>query len=165
MVQKQVQGKRPKLFRVTKKRSMALSQLLGSLRSHAEHKDDFLQDRLLHPSPKWTAEENAERIEKLKEEVARYKEAHDVITVVQNHHQAYLLYHFFMEERNWEHEWDVPLFVFERGIETAIGFLEHFKSRTNNPASYYDKPIQVLQEILAFRKADTSEMKNKEEVI
>lgn len=151
MIQKQVQEKRPKLFRMTKKRSMALSQLLGSLRSHAERKEDFLQDRLLYPSPKWTAEENAVRMEKLKEELAQYKEAHDVITVVQNHHQSYLLHHFFMEKRKWEHEWDVPLAVFERGIETAIAFLEHFKSRTNNPASYYDEPIQVLQEILAFR--------------
>ena len=157
MIQKTIEKKRPKLFRMTTKRKVTLGDFKGHLRSHAEQKDGFSRD-LLEMATKLSAEKKAERIKELDEDVASFKEAHDVIITVTSHHQSYLLKHWHMEERDWENEWDIPLEVFERGIKTAIAFLEYNKTLSRRYISYFDEIIQLLEEMLTFRQNGEAEL-------
>lgn len=155
MIQKTIGKKRPNLFRMTKKREMAIGDFVGSLRSHAQHKDSFSRE-MLEFAPNLSPEDFATRMNRLNEEVERLQEAVDVIITVSNHHQSYLLDLWHMQERNWKNEWDIPLEVFERGIGTAIAFIEYCKELAHKRITKYDEAISVLQEMLAFRQNDDS---------
>lgn len=157
MIQKLIGKKRPKLFRMTKKREMAIGDFIGSLRNHANHKDGFTRE-MLEFAPNISPEDFAVRLRRLNEDVEKLQEAVDVIITVSNHHQAYLLELWHMQERDWQNEWDIPLEVFERGIQTAIAFIEDSKSLANKRLSKYDDAILVLQEMLAFRKNGEPEL-------
>ena len=146
------QEQKRKLFRMTTKRSIILSRAETLMKSYVESKESF-DTNLIELAPNLSEEERVERRNAVKAEIDRYKEAHDVITVVTSHHMDYMLDTWFLAQRGWKNEWDVPLEVFERGIHSAITLLEHYKSRTNNSKSRYDEPIHLLLELLAFRKA------------
>lgn len=157
MIQKKIGKKRPKLFRMTKKRVMALGDFIGHLRSHADQKDGFTRE-LLEQADKISPEKKAIRIKELNEEVAKFREAYDVLMTITNHHQSYLLEIWHTEKRGWENEWDIPLEVFERAIHTAVEFLEWNKTISRRHSSYFDEIIEVLQEMLAFRQNGESEL-------
>lgn len=147
-----VADKRPKLFRMTVNRRLTLGDFKGSLRSHAELKDDFAQN-MLELSIKLNSDKAENRLKKLNEEAAMFREAFDILITVTNHHQPQNLHLWWLEERGWEHEWDIPLDVFERGIGTAISFCEFNLTLTRKYESHYKEITKVLQDMLAFRKA------------
>lgn len=151
MIQKMKRKKRPQLFRMTKKRELAIGDFVGSLRSHVEHKDSFSRE-MLEFAPNISEEDFTFRMNRLNEDVEKLREAVDVILTVSNHHQPYLLEIWHMEKREWENEWDIPMEVFERGIQTAVEYIEYAKSLGSKRTSSYDEAISVLEEMRDFRK-------------
>lgn len=87
-------------------------------------------------------------------EITGLKEAYDVLTVTRCHSQPYLVDLWFKKEREWRTELDVPLEIFERAINTIVEQQEWYKERINNPGARYDESIQLLRELLAFRRVE-----------
>lgn len=148
----QVERKRPKLFRMTLNRKLTLGDFKGSLRSQAELKADFAQN-MLDLSKEVSSDKAIRRYEKLNEEAAMLREAFDILITVTNHHQPQNLHLWWLEERNWTHEWDIPFEAFERGIGTAISFCEFNMTLTRKYESHYQGIVKVLQDMLIFRRA------------
>lgn len=149
MISKEV---KQKLFRITSKRDIIFGRVSGSLESTIRSREDRLE--MLPYRPKLESDERFRMKTELIAEIECLKDAHDVLTVVRCHSQPYLIDIWFLKEREWRTEWDVPLETFERAINTLIEQLKWYKERTNNPASRYDEGIQLLLELLAFRRAE-----------
>ena len=147
----QQKGKQ-KLFRITLNRDIILGRALGSLESTISSREDRLD--MLPYRPNLESDEQFRMKMELIAEIENLKDAHDVLTVVRCHSQPHLVDMWFLKEREWRTEWDVPLATFEQAINSLIEQLEWYKGRTNNPASRYDEGIQLLLELLAFRKAE-----------
>jgi hypothetical protein len=140
-----------KLFRMTKKREILFSQTKTMIDSYIEGKE-FGLDILEHSTKRSVDEKEAKRQE-YQADISRCQEAKDMLSIVRLHQQSYLLEFWLYEDRGWKTEWDIPLDVFERAIETIVEILENYKKKTRNPASRYDEPIQLLRELLVFRKS------------
>lgn len=149
----QTKEKQRKLFRVTTKRDIIFGRASQMIEMSIQSKEFGLD--ILEYATKLSEEQKVSKKQALETEMARYKEAHDVLNVVRLHQKSYLLKHWLHDDRDWLSEWDVPLDVFERAINTIIELIEVYKERTKsrNPESRYDEPIQLLQELLAFRQS------------
>lgn len=140
-----------KLFRITIKRDILLGRASSSVESTLKSREDSM--RYLPYRPNLTSEERFRIKTELLTEIDRLQEARDILTVIRCHTQPHFVESWSIKERGWRNEWDVPMENFERAIHTIIELMEAYKSRTNNPASRYDEPIQLLLELLDFRKA------------
>lgn len=149
----QTKEKQRKLFRVTTKRDIIFGRASQMIDMSIQSKEYGLQ--ILEYSTKLSAEEVVSKQQTHKADIARYQEVQDVLSVVRFHQKDYLLTAWLHEDRGWLSEWDVPLNVFERAISTIIELIEGYKERTwsRNPESRYGEPIQLLQELLAFRQS------------
>lgn len=140
-----------KLFRITTKRDIVFGRVSGSLGTSISSYEDQLN--MLPYRPNLSSEERFRFKRELIEEIERLKEAHDVLTVVRCHSQPHLVENWFLKEREWRTEWDVPLQTVERAVNTVITVLEGYKSRTNSSSSRYEEGMQLLLELQAFRQA------------
>lgn len=141
-----------KLFRITLKRDIIFGRVLRSLESTISSREDHLE--MLPYQPSLESDERFRMKTELIAEITGLKEAYDVLTVTRCHSQPHLVDLWMKKEREWRTEWDVPLETFERGVNLVFTTLEWYKERTNNPASRYDEAIQLLRELLAFRRVE-----------
>lgn len=140
-----------KLFRITTKRDIILGRALGSVESTINSREDRLE--MLPYRPKLESDERFRLKIELIDEIGKLKEAYDVLTVTRCHSQPHLVDLWMKEERAWRSEWDVPIETFERAMNTIIESLKWYKERSNTQVSRYEEAIQLLLEVLAFRKA------------
>ena len=149
----QTKEKQRKLFRVTTNRDIIFGRASQMIDMSIQSKEFGID--ILQYATKFSEEQKVSKKQALETEMALYKEAHDVLNVIRLHRQTYLLTAWSHEDRGWLSEWDIPLDVFERAINTIIELIEGYKERTKsrNPESRYDEPIQLLQELLIFRKS------------
>lgn len=94
------------------------------------------------------------RLKEYHNKVSTYSESYDVLNTILNYSDQYFReFNRHNKELTWNNEYDIPIEVYKRGIQTAIDMI---KGYWNKPmykrTDKDDKHIEFLEELLNFRK-------------
>lgn len=138
-----------KLYTLSKKRSSMLNEIIISI----AQKIEFEKSRIEFHS--YLYKNNPEKLQKQKQKISSYIESHDVLETIASH-ASLLNRNLFRinKDLSWENETEIPIEIYKRGINTAIGLIQW----QNNQSIYKNLEgknkihIEFLQELLDFRK-------------
>lgn len=141
-----------KLFRMTTKRKIILESIITTINLKIDNVDeDSIRRELLldidNPLPQI---EKEEKLKELDNELNELSVIHDVLEVVICHGDN--TFKIMRTNEKWENEWDVPLEVFNKSIDTTIDILKFYRDRNDEKyQKSYDKKIKFLLELKDFR--------------
>jgi hypothetical protein len=149
-----------KLFRMTVKRKIILSDIISTLdiRLRSVDEDGFGRLLVLH-NDQMTEEVRKEKLMELDKQLQELSLIHDVLEVVCIHEDDVFLKFHMREDRGWRNEWDVPLEVFNDSIDKMIEILKWFQHSkvvhmSDEQFKAYDTKIEFLLELKEFRNQE-----------
>lgn len=142
---------RNKLYRLSTKRMLILELITNRVNLKLEFYESYVECSKGHVEE---SEKCKLYLKECQNKVNTYSESYDVLNTILNHTDQYFReLNRHNKELNWNNEYDIPIEIYKRGIQTAIDMI---KGYWNNPmykrTDKDDKYIEFLEELLNFRK-------------
>jgi hypothetical protein len=139
-----------KLYRLSNKRVLILERITGRVNSKLEFYEMYVECSKGH------VEESENCKLYLKEcqgKVNTYSESYDVLNTILNHTDQYFReLNRHNKELTWNNEYDIPIEIYRRGIQTAIDMIkDYWKNPMYKRTDKDGKHIEFLEELLKLR--------------
>lgn len=142
-----------KLFRLTNKRTLLLSDILTKINLKLESKEvESFSWLCIENHPRLSNNEKQVRFDCLKKEWDSLCLYHDVLETVACHTNENNRTFLMKQERPWKNEWEIPLDLFNETMDFATDLIQTTKERSQPKfRANYDEQLSFLVALKTFR--------------